>query len=248
MEMRKVLIADNSEDFAAALTDALRGSCFVRVCTTGTKALEQLRSYRPDVLVMDVMLPEVDGISLLQAAREEEMMPNTLALTRSAAPYITESLDRLGVGYIMMKPCKTEAVRARILDLASQNQPRLISQPDMRNTVSNLLISLRVPTKLRGYGCTREAVLYLMRDPDMSFTKELYPAVAQTCDGNAVQVERAIRGAIKAAWLNQDDEIWPQYFHPCADGTIPRPTNAAFLTRLVDRLTLDQIEPLEEIE
>lgn len=247
MEMRKVLIADNSEDFAAELADALRDSCFVRVCTTGTQALEQLRSYQPDVLVMDVMLPELDGISLLQSAREAGVMTNTLALTRSAAPYITESLDRLGVGYIMMKPCRTEAIRSRILDLASQTQPRLVSQPDMRNTVSNLLISLRVPTKLRGYGCTREAVLYLLRDPEMSFTKELYPAVAQTCDGNAVQVERAIRGAIHAAWQNRDDQIWPRYFQPCADGTIPRPTNAAFLTRLVDQLTLDQIDKLEEI-
>ena len=246
--MRKVLIADNSEDFAATLADALRGNCFVRVCTTGSQALEQLRSYQPDVLVMDVMLPELDGISLLQAAHENDIMTNVLALTRSAAPYITEALDRFGVGYIMMKPCKTEAVRERILDLANQSKPRLICQPDMRNTVSNLLISLRVPTKLRGYGCTREAVLYLMRDPEMSITKELYPAVAQICDGNAVQVERAIRGAIHAAWSNHDDQVWPQYFQPCADGTIPRPSNAAFLTRLADRLTLDQIEMLEEIE
>lgn len=247
MEMRKVLIADNSEDFAASLGDMLRGTCFVRMCTTGTQALEQLRSYRPDVLVMDVMLPELDGISLLQAAQEEDLMTNVLALTRSSAPYITEALDRLGVGYIMMKPCRTEAVRQRIMDLASQVKPRLVCQPDMRNTVSNLLISLRVPTKLRGYGCTREAVLYLMRDPEMSITKELYPAVAQICDGNAVQVERAIRGAIKAAWINQDSTVWPQYFQPCADGTIPRPTNAAFLTRLADKLTLDQMELMEEL-
>lgn len=245
--MRKVLIADNSEDFASSLADALRGTCFVRICTTGVQALELLRSYKPDVLVMDVMLPELDGISLLQAAQEQELMTNVLALTRSAAPYITEALDRLGVGYIIMKPCRTEAVRQRILDLASQIEPRLVCQPDMRNTVSNLLISLRVPTKLRGYGCTREAVLYLMRDPEMSITKELYPAVAQICDGNAVQVERAIRGAIKAAWINQDATVWPLYFQPCADGTIPRPTNAAFLTRLADKLMLEQMELTETL-
>lgn len=240
--MRKVLIADNSEDFAAALADELRGICSVRVCATGTQTLEQLQSYRPDVLVMDVMLSEVDGISVLKAAHDGEIMTNVLALTRSAAPYIIESLDRLGVGYIMMKPCRLDVVRERIMDLADQAAPKLISQPDLRNTVSNLLISLRVPTKLKGYGCTREAVLCLMRDPEMSITKELYPAVAQICDGNAVQVERAIRGAINAAWQNQDNTVWPQYFKPCADGTIPRPTNAAFLTRLADLLTLDHPE------
>ena len=247
MEMRKILIADTSEDFAATLADALRDTCFVRICSTGTQALEQLRSYQPDVMVMDVLLPELDGISLLQAARDEGIMTNVLALTRSTASYIQEALDRLGAAYLMMKPCKTEAVRERVVDLANQNRPRLVCQPDMRNTVSNLLISLRVPTKLRGYGCAREAVLCLMRDPEMSITKEVYPRVAQICDGSAVQVERAIRGAIQAAWINQDDTVWPQYFRPCADGTIPRPTNAAFLTRLADQLSLDQLERLEEI-
>lgn len=247
MEMRKILIADNSEDFATVLADALRGHCFVRTCTSGTQALEQLRKFRPDVLVMDVMLPELDGISLLQIAQDEELMTNVLALTRSAAPYITEALDRLGVGYIMLKPCKTEAVVQRVLDLSQQIRPHAVCLPDLRNSVTNLLLSLRVPTKLRGYICTREAVLYLMRDPGMSITKELYPAVAQVCDGNPEQVERAIRGAINAAWRNQDDTVWPQYFQPCADGTIPRPSNAAFLTRLTTKLILDQSGEYEEI-
>lgn len=247
MEMRKVLIADNSEDFTAELADALRSHFFVRTCSTGTQALEQLHRFQPDVLVMDVLLPELDGISLLQAARDEDVMTNVLALTRSAAPYITEALDRFGVGYIMMKPCRLEALRERILDLSSRTKPRVLCQPDMRNTVTNLLLSLRVPTKLRGYGCTREAILYLMRDPEMSITKELYPAVAQICDGNASQVERAIRGAIRAAWVNQDDTVWPAFFQPCADGTIPRPTNAAFLTCLADRLILEQSGITDEI-
>lgn len=240
MEMRKVLVADISEDFAAELADALRGQCLVRSCTTGAQALEQLRRFQPDVMVMDVMLPELDGVSLLQAMHHEDLDTNVLALTRSAAPYVMEALDRFGVGYIMMKPCKMDALRDRVMDLADQAEPRTVSLPDLRNTVTNLLLSLRFATKLRGYSCTREAVLYLLKDPEMSLTKEVYPAVAQLCDGSAAQVERAIRSAIKAAWRNRDDTVWPLYFQPCADGTIPRPTNAAFLSRLADMLLMEQ--------
>ena len=238
--MRKVLIADNSEEFAEELADILRGQCLIRSCTTGSQALEQLRRSRPDLLVMDVMLPELDGVSLLQAIRNEGLDVTILVLTRSAVPYVMDAVDRYEVDYVMMKPCKMDALRQRILDLASQEREDRVSMPDMRNTVTNLLLSLRFSTKLRGYSCTREAVLYLMRDPEMSLTKELYPAVAQLCDGNAVQVERAIRGAIKSAWKNKDETIWPQLFSPCADGTIPRPSNAVFLTRLADQLLLEQ--------
>lgn len=245
MEMRKILIADSSEEFAAALTETLRGTCHIRVCYNGMQALEELRSYRPDVLVLDLMLPELDGISLLQTAAQEEIVPNTLAVTRFVSPYVTESVTRLGVSYVMVKPCDIGAVADRVRDLKQQAKRPAVAQPDMRNTVSNVLISLRVPTKLRGYGCAREAVLCLMQDPDMSITKELYPAVAAICDGNAAQVERAIRGAINAAWTNQDEAIWRKYFQPCADGTIPRPSNAEFLLRIADRLTLEQESPWE---
>lgn len=246
MEMRRVLIADNSEDFAAELTDMLRGQCLVRSCASGSQALEQLRRFQPDVMVMDVMLPELDGVSLLQAMYHEGLETNVLALTRIASAYVMEALDRFGVGYIMMKPCKLDALRDRVMDLANRAGTATVSLPDMRNTVTNLLLSLRFSTKLRGYSCTREAVLYLLRDPEMSLTKELYPAVAQLCNGNASQVERAIRSAIKAAWRKQDDTVWPQFFRPCADGTIPRPTNADFLSRLTDMLLMEQTEFLNE--
>lgn len=240
MEMRKILIADGSDDFAAALSEALRGTCFIRVCSDGQQALEQLRSYGPDLLVMDLMLPKLDGIGLLQAAAAEGLTPNVLAITRFSSNYVQDCLERLGVSYLMMKPCDMGAVTARIRDLARQAKPSVVTQPDMRNTVSNVLISLRVPTKLRGYGCAREAVLCLMRDPGMSITKELYPTVADLCDGTPVQVERAIRGAINAAWINQDETVWPKYFQPCADGTIPRPSNAAFLSRIADCLSMER--------
>lgn len=248
MEMRKILIADGSEDFAAALSEALRGLCYIRVCRDGNQALEQLRSYRPDLLVMDLMLPELDGISLLQAAAAEGLSANVLALTRFNSPYVTESMERLGVSYLMMKPCDLSAVAARVRDLTQQVKVPVVAQPDMRNTVSNILISLRVPTKLRGYCCAREAVLCLMRDPGMSITKELYPQVAALCDGTAVQVERAIRGAIQAAWSNQDSVEWPKFFQAGADGTIPRPSNAAFLSRIADYLTLEQEDFWESAE
>ena len=239
MEMRKVLIAENSEEFVAVVENALKEHCQVQTCVTGTRALELLHTYRPDVFIMDVMLPELDGISLLQAARDEGVMTDVLALTRSRADYIINSLDILGARYIMMKPVKIDALIQRVLDMFEEGSNRILRQ-QMRRNVTNLLLALRFPTQARGYCCTQEAVLQLMKDPDMSFSKELYPAVARICDGNPKQVERAIGRAIEAAWNQKDDAVWQQYFRPCADGTIPKPSNAAFLSRISTELILEQ--------
>lgn len=246
MQMQSLLIADGSEAFTAALTEALRGKYHVRVCHDGVTALAQLREKKPDIMILDLLLPELDGISLLHTAAAEGVVPHVLALTRFASAYVMESAERLGVCYLMMKPCEPEAVCARLRDLAKCARPDPVVQPDVRATVSNVLLALRIPTKLRGYVCARESILYLMRSPGMSVTKELYPAVAALCDGTPAQVERAIRGAIQAGWSLGAEETWAQFFTRRADGTVHRPSNAEFLSRIADYLSLDRDGPWEQ--
>lgn len=240
MDIRKLLIADGSEEFRSALADMLQGKYHVRLCGDGQEALSLLRGFRPDILVLDLMLPGLDGISLLQTAAEEQICPIVLATTRFITDYISDSVDRLGISYVMVKPCDIRATASRIGDLSLRIHPPLISHPDPRTFVSNQLISLGVSTKLRGYAYLREAVILLGRKPDQSITKELYPDVGALCGANREQVERSIRSAIEKAWLHRDDRVWQKYFLPDADGVIPRPSNGVFISRLADNLILQQ--------
>lgn len=75
-----------------------------------------------------------------------------------------------------------------------------------------------------------------------SITKELYPSVARQFGCNSAQVERSIRNAIQGAWNQRNDSLWAQIFQPDETGTVPRPSNATFITRLADRLVLDQMQ------
>lgn len=236
--MRKLLIADANEEFRLALAEALRGTYSVRTCQEGKEALRQLRSFQPDVLVLDLLLPELDGISLLRKAATMDLLPVVLATTRFRNDYVLERAAQLGVGYVMIKPCDMEAVLERLADLTERTQAPVVTQPDPRTTATNLLLSLGVPTKLKGYTFLREALLVSMTDPRQSVTKELYPAVAEICGGNASQVERAIRSAINAAWEHRDERVWRLYFQPGPDGSVPRPTNASFISRLTDRMLM----------
>lgn len=238
--MLKLLIADGMEEFRLALADALRGAYTVRTCQEGLETLHTLQSFKPDVVVLDMMMPGMDGITLLQEMTQMGLRPVVLATTRFANDYVLERAAQMGVGFVMVKPCDIKATVSHITDLTQRVTPPVMLLPEPSAAVSNLLLTLGVPTKLRGYACLREALLAAMRNPGQSVTKELYPAVATACDGTAGQVERAIRGAINAAWENRDEQIWRLYFLPGPDGKIPRPTNMEFISRLAERLILSR--------
>ncbi len=233
----KLLIADGSEDFRLALTDALRGCYRISQCGDGSQARSLLQSFHPDVMVLDLMLPGLDGISLLQWAVGQDICPMVLATTRFANDYVLESISQLGVGYVMIKPCDLSGTVARIRDLSSRIRMPLVTQPDKRTQISNLLLALGIPTKLRGYSYLREAVLLVSEDPSQSITKILYPEVARRCSCAPSHVERSIRSAIAAAWSHRDDQLWRLYFPPDETGAIPRPSNGTFMTRLADSIS-----------
>ena len=238
MEKMKMLIADSSEEFSDALADMVRGAYILRSCREGRETLAVLSSFKPDILVLDLMLPGLDGISILRQAAASGLQPMVLATSRYVSDYVVEAVTQLGVGYLMVKPCDVRATVARLGDLTQRLKQPLFSQPDPRTAVSNLLLTLGVPTKLRGYTYLREAILERMRDPNQSITKELYPTVAALCCATAIQVERSIRSAVAAAWTRRDEQIWRLYFQPEPDGILMRPTNAAFISRLADSVAL----------
>lgn len=241
MEIRKLLIAEGTEEFRLALAEVLSGAFHIRTCSNGVEALALLRSFAPDIAVLDLMLPGLDGISVLQRASEEGIRPRILATTRFLNDYVSEKVSDLNVSYLMMKPCDVGATVERITDLSQRIRQSSPTPADPRSLVSNILISLGVPTKLRGYGYLREAVLMIAENPGQSITKELYPAVATRCRCESSHVERCSRNAIEAAWRKRNEEVWSQFFPPGADGTCDRPTNAEFMTAIAEKLQMQRI-------
>lgn len=235
MDEHTVLIADSSEEFCNSLSQILRWNCRVRMCSRGRRALKLIQELRPDVLVLDLMLPEMDGISLLRTLTPSDCRPAILATTNLVTSYILEQAQNLEVDYLLCKPCSILATAARVQELLlrqeQENQPK-----DLRHRVTELLLMLGVSVKLHGYKYLREAILLMIEDPNQSLTKELYPQVAVRCGSAATHVERSIRGAIQDAWSHQDPRIWLLYFQPDGMGNAIRPTNAVFISRLADGL------------
>lgn len=232
MDAPNLLLADSNEEFRQALTAALGEHYQVRSCADGKEALSLLRQFRPEVLVLDLMLPELDGISLLQTASREGLRPKVLATTALVSPYVLEAVDHLGIGYLIRKPCDAQATAQRVGDLnRSFHSPAPVSDPHA--VISEALLSLGITPKHRGYHYLREGIVLMAQDPSQSVTKVLYPQVGEKCDADPRHVERSIRSALSAAWEHRDEALWQAYFPVHQDRC---PTNAVFLSRLAELL------------
>lgn len=234
--MPKLLIADYNEDFRLALAQALREQFQVQSCGTGTEALEILRREFFDVLVLDLMLPEIDGLTLLEQICDLGIFPRVLAFDPLLSPYVQDSLQRLGVSYGMRKPCELAAVTRRIIDLC-QNPILPIYHNQLEARTAELLNTLNFRSNHDGFDYLCKGIPLLVTDPAQKLSKELYPAIGKLFSHSGENIERSIRNAIEVAWANRDKETWAAYF----PNLRRKPTNALFLSTMVK-----QLRPKEE--
>ncbi len=227
MEKSTLLIADSNEIFQQALAGLLAEHHRVLLCQTGMEALEILRQEPCDALVLDLLLPQLDGISLLQAIAREDICPAVLVVSSFLSDYVLNTLGQLGVGYVMQKPCDLQAAADQVMALL--RNPRPFSPAEF---VSELLISLGVSVKHDGYAYLQEAILLMAIDPTQPITKELYPRVGSRFDRPGQVVERSIRSALDYAWRRRQESVWNRYFLPGPK----RPTNGVFISRLSEIL------------
>lgn len=246
MSHLKILIADSADDFCTQLAQKLQERYNVRTCRDGIRAQELLATFVPDIWILDMLLPGLDGITLLQRAQQQGLHPAVIAMTGYCSEYMAESAGRFRVCYMMRKPCSPEACAERIEDIALQTVATSAPKADPRTQVSNVLLQLGFSAKLKGYGYLREGVLLFAKDTSQLVTKELYPAIGAKFSSCGERVERAIRSAIRQAWENGEAERWRCYFAQTDAGADRCPTNSEFIARIADHLLLEKEAPCKE--
>lgn len=224
MDAPLILIADSDPAFRQALKGALQERYRVRCCGTGTEALTLLGQFCPELLVLDLMLPELDGFRILQAVSERGACPKVLATTLLSSNFILETAEALSVDYLMRKPCDIPTVAMRVEELLCRT-----SAADL----TKILQSLGFTESHLGCRFLPVAARLAVRNPGQSMTKELYPEVGKLCrpKASAEQVEKNIRSAISEAWGRGEREAWLPYF---PDGR--RPTNRVFILKMAELL------------
>ena len=242
----KILIADANEAFAAQLAGVLRENPVFDVAGVahdGEEAVRLLRGAQADVLILDLLLPKLDGLSVLKTASSLPKPPIGLALTGFMTDYAAQAAKDLGVRYFISKPCSLKIVAERVLNIVEAERAEKRSyrpEPNVEALVTSIIHEIGVPAHVKGYQYLREAILIAVDDMDVinAITKVLYPQVAKTFSTTPSRVERAIRHAIELAWDRGDLETLQKFFGYTVSNTKGKPTNSEFIALIADKLQL----------
>ena len=244
-EQKRVLIADGSEEFRRMFADMVDGEedlALAGQTGDGEELLRLVRSERPDVLVMDLLLTGMDGLEVLEQLGD--IRPRVLVLSAFASPSLAERVANAGADYCMLKPCRLSAVieRARLLTCGQEEEEQADDVRDLERRVTAIIHDIGVPAHIKGYQYLREAIGLAVEDMDIinAVTKVLYPAVAKKFGTTASRVERAIRHAIEVAWDRGDLETLQKYFGYTVSNAKGKPTNSEFIAMIADRISLEE--------
>lgn len=247
---KRVLIADNSEAFCSQLVQSLKKYDVVEVIGTaydGEQTLRMVKEKKPDMLVLDLLLPKLDGIGVLKEIYSIGNRPIVIATSGFITDYVASVSDYLGIRYLILKPCDIDYLTEVITDCLSgtklQKTRRENTAMKIENLATNILRDIGVPAHIKGYHYLREALIIVAKDMDVinALTKVLYPQIARTFQTTSAGVVRALRYAVEIAWSRRDQNGLDRFFGTTVSKRSDKITVEEFLLIIADdiRSTLD---------
>lgn len=249
----KIVIAQDENSLIATKEYFERQNNFIVVgaSNNGNDIIDLILKHEPDVVVLDFLLLDKDGLGVLDYIMNKlntPTKPKTIMLSSLAQDAFMQKALKLGLDYFMLKPCNLDEVKERIIDTLGQKE--IASQSSTTNAqnkkqleekISTIFLSVGIPANIKGYQFLREAVKLTIEHPQLinAVTKGLYPSIAERFETSASKVERAIRHAIEVAWNRGKVENINTIFGIKVYGTNEKPTNSEFIALIADRMLLE---------
>ncbi|NLI93564.1 MAG: sporulation transcription factor Spo0A [Peptococcaceae bacterium] len=267
MELIRVLLADDNRDFVEILREYINTQEDMALCGVaynGNDALEMIRKEEPDVVVLDIIMPHLDGLGVMEKLGNSPKKPRVIILTSFGQENMTQRAVQLGADYYILKPFDLETLGKRIRQLvgASEISPTFSSVSKSvihtepvnfveKNTstkpskiveveVTKMIQQMGVPAHVKGYQYLRDAIVSVINDVSLlgAVTKELYPMIAKKYNTTPSRVERAIRHAIELAWDRGNIEFMNKFFGYTINVDRGKPTNSEFIAMVADKLRI----------
>lgn len=261
MEKLSVAIADDNERMVRLLGQIVRSDDELQVVGTardGEEAYEMIKSKEPDVVLLDIVMPKLDGLGVMNKVNSDKSMkkhPAFIMISAIGQEKITEDAFDLGAEYFIMKPFDNDMVLSRIKRVRDRNAGRAeaarrvnayekakeCNKPNLESVITEIIHEIGVPAHIKGYQYLREAIMMSVNDIEMlnSITKILYPTIAKKYQTTPSRVERAIRHAIEVAWSRGKMDTIDELFGYTINNGKGKPTNSEFIALIADRIRLE---------
>ena len=251
MNKIKVLLIDDNESLVDMVKQYFSSHAVIEVSDVafnGKDGLSLIESKKYDLVLLDLIMPGMDGIKVLEECSKRSIETKILVLTSYNSPEVIRKVSGLGIKYFMLKPFELADLEEKILEYSNNevyNKKTIdLYYSDLQLAITKLLHELGVPSHIKGYLFIREGITLIYNDPSLSsaITKELYPVIAKKYDTTASRVERAIRHAIEVSWNRANWELMEDIFGYSVDIDKAKATNSEFIVTLADKLRLEYRE------
>lgn len=261
MEKLHVAIADDNERMVQLLDSIVSSDKDLEVvgrAGNGEDLVNIIRQKEPDVVLLDIIMPKVDGLSVMQKVNQDNAIkkrPAFIVITAIGQEKITEDAFEIGADYYILKPFDNEMVLNRIKHVRKERERNFAEvrkvnayeskseymERNLETDVTNIIHEIGVPAHIKGYQYLRDAIIMSVNDMEMlnSITKILYPMIAKKHQTTPSRVERAIRHAIEVAWSRGKMDTIDELFGYTVNGGKGKPTNSEFIALIADKVRLE---------
>lgn len=248
----KLLISGENDEQSREFTEEFESAGFEIIISPkdGLRVLEKIESEHPDMVLMDLFMPRLDGIGVIHSAQHSmaDRKPLFVIMSTFTSPTLEREVMNAGAAYFVIRPFNCHELVQRMIQLGGFDSHANRTQPTQNNTpfpsleiqVTEILHQIGVPAHIKGYHYLRDSIIMAIQTPDIinAVTKQLYPSVAKHYETTSSRVERAIRHAIEVAWDRGDVDILNSYFGYTIHNTRGKPTNSEFIAMISDKLRL----------
>ena len=254
MNKIKVIIADDSIEYTNMLSDFLKSSSDVAVVGTvgtGEGVLEMLKNNEADILILDIIMPISDGVSVIKNINILPKRPKILVISAMPSDNIMCEVMKLGANFFMAKPVDFKNVLERIITMHNEKLPNFIfpevldaaDNADLEAQITEIMRNIGIPAHIKGYQYLRTSIMKVIDNPSLidSITKQLYPAVAKAYNTTPSRVERTIRHAIELAWDRGDIDVLNKFFGYTINHGKGKPTNSEFIAMISDKIRVEAL-------
>lgn len=261
MNKWNVLVADDNERIVQTLDSIIQGDSHLQLVGTagnGEDAYSMIRKEEPDIVLLDLIMPRMDGLGVLEKLKKEGGMkkqPSVIVISAIGEEGIAEDAFRLGASYYIMKPFDNETVLSRLHSVRDHTDKKItigkktsmnlrahhLEEHNLESDVTSMIHEIGVPAHIKGYQYLRDAIMMAVQDMDVlnSITKILYPTIAKSHQTTPSRVERAIRHAIEVAWSRGKMDTIDELFGYTVSTGKGKPTNSEFIALISDKIRLE---------